>query len=76
MNSIQDFYSFSFSGISDIHVHSTDSVSVNVLDVGISSVSPRSSPRVSDDPVVVASRLVISNQRDGVIEIGGAVFGI
>ena len=53
-----------------------DSLTFNGGNLEISSISPSSTPGVSDDPVVLSSFGSVSDSTDGVIEVGSTLLGV
>lgn len=59
-----------------LKLDTADTSSVNGGDLNVSLVSPRGSPGVSDDVVVLSALGSVSNGGNGVIELGSASGGV
>jgi len=59
-----------------LHLDTADTSTINGGDLDVSLVSPRGSPGVSDDVVVLSTLSSISDGGNGVIELGSASLGV
>jgi len=65
--------SYSVGGwVKRLHLDTADSWSVNGSDLDVSSITPGSTPGVSDEIVVLSRLGSVSDGGDGVVEVGSA----
>jgi len=59
-----------------LHLDTADSLALNGSDLDVSLISPGSSPRVSDNVVVLSVFSSVTNSSDGVVKAGSAGLGV